>query len=279
MRSLLGGPAAAIVLGAASAAAAAPSVEINHAVVRVIVSPEPRNDVRVEVVKANPRLPLHVWSFAGRTYVDGGLGGMRLRGCHGTVDQPGAVVAGLGEISADAMPQIVVHTPMNARVSAGGAVWGQVGRTEALDLANAGCGDWEVANVRGKLRISVAGSGTVRAGQAGAAELVTAGSGSIHTHEISGPVMAMAVGSGDISLGAVNGPFNARVAGVGRVSAAGGHVTAMRASIAGAGDIDFDGVADSLKASIVGSGDVRVARVSGAVNRAVIGSGAVRVGS
>ena len=280
MRSLLGGLAAAIGLGAAGAAAAAPpTVEIKHAVVRVIVTPEPRADIKVEIVRPNPRLPLKVWSFLGHTYVDGGLSDIRFRSCHGPVQQPSANVAGIGELTADQIPQVVIHTPMSVKVAASGAVWGQVGRSDQLDLANAGCGDWEAANVRGKLKVSLAGSGAVRTGQAGSAELVSAGSGSIHTHEIAGAVSAMDVGSGDIEVGAVNGPFDVRVAGAGRVWAASGHASTMRASIAGAGDIVFDGVADSLKASIVGSGDVRVSRVIGAVDRAIIGSGAVRVGS
>jgi hypothetical protein len=278
MRSLLGALATAIGLCAAGAAAAAPTVEIRRAVARVIVTPEARDDIRVEIVKANPRLPLRVSSFMGHTYVDGGLSDMRIRGCHGPVEQPSATVIGMGEIPADQLPQVVIHTPMNAKIIASSAVWGQVGRSEGLDLANAGCGDWEVANVRDKLRVTIAGSGAVRTGQAGSAELTIAGSGSIQTHEISGPVMAMDVGSGDINVGAVNGTFNVRVAGAGRVWAASGHASIMHASIAGAGDIVFDGVADSLKASIVGSGDVKVNRVVGSVDRAVIGSGAVRVG-
>lgn len=279
MRSLLGVLATAIGVSAAGAAFAAQTVEIKHAVARVIVSPEARSDVQVVVVKANPRLPIRVSRFFGHTTIDGGISDFRFRSCRGTVEQPSASVAGLGELSADQIPQVVIHTPMNVVVGSAGAVWGQVGRADAVELANAGCGDWEVANVRGKLKVSIAGSGAVRTGEAGAAELITAGSGSIRTHEVHGPVEAMDVGSGDINVGAVNGAFNARVAGVGRVWAGGGHAGAMRASIAGAGDIVFEGVADSLKATVVGSGDVKVNKVTGPVEREIIGSGAVHIGS
>jgi len=281
MRRLSGASAAAVGLFWAASAVAAPFspvVEIQSAAAQVVVSPEPRSDILVEVVKANPRLPLRIWRFAGHTYVDGGLN-LRLRGCGQRAGQPYANIAGLGEVSVDALPQIVVHTPLDARVAAGGAVWGKVGRSQNLDFANAGCGDWELANVRGKLKVKQAGSGVTRTGQAGAAELFVAGSGSIVTREVAGPVTAMNFGAGDIDVAALNGAFEARIAGAGRVRVAAGHASAMRASIAGSGGIALDGVADSLKASVTGSGDIRVTRVTGPVSKAIIGSGDVRIGS
>jgi hypothetical protein len=279
MRWFTGALAAASGLALAGAAAAAPSVEISHAVARVIVSPELRSDIKVEIVRANPRLPLRVWSFFGQTHIDGGFAGGRVHGCHGPVSAPSAEVVGIGEVGADAMPRILIHTPMDARIAAGGAVFGQVGRSDSLELANAGCGDWQVGNVRGKMKINVAGAGSVHTGQAGAADLRVAGAGSIFTHDIAGAVEAMNVGSGDIDVASVQGPFNARIAGSGHVKVAGGHASAMQASIAGSGDIALVGVADSLNASVVGSGDVRVLRVTGPVHKAIVGSGDVRIGS
>lgn len=279
MRRLFGALATGAGLFTAGAAFAAPTVDINHAVARVIVSPEPRSDIKVDVVRTNPRLPIRVWTFLGRTYVDGGFGAARVRDCRGPVTAPSVFVAGIGRVDASAMPQIVIHTPMDARVHAGGALFGQVGRSASLDLTNAGCGAWQVGNVRGALRVSIAGSGDVHTGQAGSAELMAAGSGAIVTREIDGPVAAMNLGSGDIEVASVRGAFKARIAGAGRVRVAGGHASAMQASIAGSGDIAMAGVADSLNASVVGSGDVRVTRVTGPVSKAVVGSGAVRVGS
>ncbi|HTX50099.1 MAG TPA: DUF2807 domain-containing protein [Caulobacteraceae bacterium] len=282
MRRLSGACAAMVGLALAATASAAPIdapvVEIRDAVAQVVVSPEPRSDIAVEVTRANPRLPLHVWSFAGHTYIDGGLS-QRLRGCGLRAGQPYAEVLGAGDVGPDAMPTIVIHTPMDARVSASGAVWGKVGRTQSLDFANGGCGDWELANVKGKMKIKQAGSGVTRTGQAASAELSTAGSGSIVTREVAGALTAMNVGSGDIDVAAVNGPFQARVAGSGRVRVASGHASAMQATIAGSGGVALDGVADSLRASVMGSGDVRVTRVTGPVSKAIIGSGEVRIGS
>ena len=86
-------------------------------------------------------------------------------------------------------------------------------------------------------------------------------------------------GSGDIQAGLVNGPLRIRVAGSGGVRARGGQVTDMNVSVAGSGDVSFNGVAATLTANVAGSGDVTVSRVTGAVSKQVAGSGDVRVGT
>ncbi|MEJ0065502.1 MAG: DUF2807 domain-containing protein [Caulobacteraceae bacterium] len=278
MRRLMGAMASASGLCAASLAVAAPSIEINNAAARVTVSPEARSDIRVDIFKPNARLPLRVWTFAGRTYVDGGLSG-RLRGCGLRAGKPVARVLGQPDIPIDVLPLLVVRTPMDARIAVGGQIWGQAGRSNSLELGASGCGAWALGDVRGRLKISQAGSGDTRAGAAGAAELSAAGSGSITTGAVAGPVMATNVGSGDIDVAAVNGPLNARIAGSGQVRVASGRATTMQASIAGAGGVTLNGVAGSLKASVMGSGDVRVAKVTGAVSKSIMGSGVVRIGS
>jgi hypothetical protein len=276
-RQLLGGLATAIFAGLASAAVAAPAVQINDAVARVIVSPEPRGDIKVQVLHGNPRLPLKVWSFLGRTYIDGGLG-RRLRGCGKAQGQPTATVAGVGAVPFAAMPQILIHTPLDANVSAGGAIWGQMGNARSVDLSAAGCGTWALGDVRGAMKINLAGAGEVRTGSANAVELNAAGAGSIATGPIAGPVTAMNLGAGDIDIASINGAFNARIAGTGRIRVNGGRASTMQASIAGSGGIVLNGVAGSLNASVMGSGDIRVGRVIGQVSKTVMGSGAVRVG-
>src|SRR5580704_12812934 len=278
MRRLLGAVAAAGGLCAAADAVAAPSIEISNAAARVTLAPEARRDIKVDIFKPDPRLPLRVWTFAGRTYVDGGLWG-RMQGCGTRGGQPVARVRGRPDIPVDALPLIVVRTPMDARISVGGEVWGQAGRSNSLELGNSGCGGWAVGDVRGRLRVSQAGSGDTRTGAAGAAELSATGSGSISTGAVGGPVATMNVGSGDINIASVNGPLSARIARSGQVRVAAGWATSMQASIAGSGGVTLNGVAGSLRASVMGSGDVRVARVTGAVSKSVMGSGVVRVGS
>lgn len=271
--TLMAAAAACAVAGAASAA----TVEVKDAVARVTVVPENRPDVKVEVIGANPRLPLNVRSFAGRTIVDGDLG-RRIRSCHGSGQNVRIEVRGLGEVAWRDMPQVVIRTPRDAHVEAGGAVFGSVGRAASLELANAGCGDWTVANVEGKLKLSQAGSGNTRTGASGEAKIRVAGSGDVWTAEVRGPLNIDIAGSGDVSVASVSGPLDVRVAGSGDVKVAGGRATTMTVAIAGSGDVDFGGVADSLKARIAGSGDVHAREVRGPISKAVMGSGGVSVG-
>ena len=132
---------ATAVLAAAGAASAAPTVEVKDAVARVTVIPESRSDVKIEIVASNPKLPLQMRSFGGRTIVDGDLD-HKIRECHGTGEHASVHVRGVGDVSWADMPQIVVRTPRDVDIDTGGAVWGTVGRSASLNLGNAGCGDW-----------------------------------------------------------------------------------------------------------------------------------------
>jgi len=270
---------AATLSAGAGAASAAPVIEIRNAVAEVIIVPEPRADIEVRVLRSDPRLPLHVSAFMGRTYVDGGLAG-RIRGCRGSGEMSSVEVWGVGPVDiAAAAPRIVVRAPEDVKVVARGAVFGRVGYARSLDLVNAGCGAWLVADVNGPLKIVEAGTGDARTGRAGAADLVASGSGSIATGPIAGALKVADVGGGSIEVARVDGPIAVEVAGSGRVRIEGGHASAMQASVQGSGDIDLGGVAGALQASVIGSGEVDVARVTGSVERSVIGSGVVRTGS
>jgi hypothetical protein len=264
--------------GRLAASAAPPAVEIKDAVAQVTVIPEERSDIRVEFVSENRRLPLKVKVGRTRTVVDGGLGSQKIRGCSGSGQSATVRVAGLGDVPLKDLPHIVVRTPRDVDVTAGGAVFGSVGRTRNLNLGAAGCGDWTVANVEQGLRISLAGSGDARAGAAGSAKLRVAGSGDISTADVRGRVDVDLAGAGDVRVKSVAGPLDVHVAGSGDVTVDGGRATPMTASVAGSGNIIFNGLAEGLQARIAGSGDVRARRVTGRVKKSVMGSGSVRIG-
>jgi hypothetical protein len=265
---------AAFAAGAASAA----SVEVKDAVARVTVIPENRTDIKIDIVQANRQLPLDVRTFAGRTIVDGRLG-RRIRDCHGSNENVSVHVRGVGTIGWREMPQVVIHTPRDVDLDAGGAVWGSVGRAASVKLGNAGCGDWTVGNVEGAMRISQAGSGDTRTGSAGEAKIRVAGSGDTAVGEIRGPLDVDIAGSGNVGVVSVAGPLDVHIAGSGDVKIASGHATVMTVAVAGSGNVDFGGVAESLKARIAGSGDVRAREVKGAVSKTVMGSGGVTIGN
>lgn len=268
---------AALAATAAAGGAQAASVEIRDAVARVVVSPESRADVVVEVLTRNGRLPLEVRQAGDRVVVDGGLS-RRIMSCSSRGGRTRVHVRGVGEVAYADMPQILIRTPRQVEVAADGAVFGEVGRAASVDLSNAGCGDWLLANVAGRMSIRQVGSGDTRAGAAGEADLQVAGSGDIVTRAIDGRLAIKVAGSGDVLVERVTGPMSVQVAGSGDVKVLSGQASAMDVTIAGSGDVDFGGDAASLSAKVMGSGDVRARAVRGQVTKTVMGSGDVIVG-
>jgi len=268
------------VLGVTAADAA--SIEIQNAIARVTVIPEARSDVAVTIVRDDPHKPLkvRVWPD-GRVVVDGGVFGGLFGGvteCNSHGGKPYVRVFGGETVTYDNMAQVVVHTPLDAHVSGSGAVFGEVGRSDSLDLSTSGCGDWVVANVRGRLSLSSSGSGDIRTGTASEIRVRTAGSGDIYTRAISGGIDANIAGSSDIKIDQVSGPMKVRISGSGNLGVGGGHASDLDVFIAGSGDVSFRGVADNLTAFVAGSGDINVDHVTGVVKKSIAGSGDVNIG-
>ncbi|CAN7190798.1 GIN domain-containing protein [Caulobacter sp. LjRoot300] len=278
MRALLLLASAAAALGFAGTAAADPSVKIKDAVARVVVVPEARGDVKVEFLTTNKSLPLDIRKNGSEVTVDGRLRRNRINGCNTVMGKTVVHVRGIGDVKWEDIPQIVVRVPMDAEVGAAGAVFGSVGRTDHLELSNAGCGDWTVANVRGKLELSQAGSGDTKTGSAGSAEINIAGSGDVKTQEIGGDLEVNIAGSGGVTAASVNGKLEANIAGSGDVTVNGGRSRSVEVSIMGSGNVDFGGEADTAEVSVAGSGDVSIAKVNGPVHKSVAGSGEVNIG-
>ena len=268
---------AAVGLALSAGAANAASLEIKDAVVRVVVIPEARTDIKVEVASQNANLPLDVRTRGDRTVIDGGLR-RRVRSCQSRGSKVVVSVNGVGSVGWNDIPQLVIRTPRDVVIEAGGAVYGSVGRSGNLKVFNAGCGDWTVANVAGRLVFNQAGSGDAKLGSAKTAHLRIAGSGDIDAQKIAEGLEVDLAGSGDVDVVEAGGPLDVKVAGSGDVHVARGRADEMNASIAGSGDISFGGTAQSLNARIAGSGDVRVKDVTGEVKKTVVGSGSITVG-
>ena len=278
MRALLVLAAGAAALGFTGAAAAAPSVKIKDAVARVVVIPEARSDIKVEFITTNKSLPLTVRQVGTETIVDGDLRMNKINSCNSRMGKTTIRVRGVGEVKWEDIPQIAIRTPMNVEIAGAGAVFGSVGRSERLELANAGCGDWTIANVKGRLEIAQAGSGDTNTGTAGQAEISIAGSGSVRTNSIGGDFEVSIAGSGDASAASVGGKVEGSIAGSGDVTIAGGQARSLEVNIMGSGDVTHDGEVGDVEISVAGSGDVRVAKATGAISKHVAGSGDVYIG-
>lgn len=277
-------------VGVIALIAAAPTVaqeaEIEDAVARVIVMVEDRADIGVEITQGTSGLPpLRVTRRGTKVMIDGDLSGRDINECSGNASgasQPGqgafVNVRGVGRVDMTQAPLIVLRTPRAVNVEVEGAVYGSVGRgATSIELSNAGCGSWTVANTTGALSVSLAGSGDVRAGTSASVDASVAGSGDLAAGATRS-LDASVAGSGNVNIASVDGPVDVSVAGSGDVLVRGGRTPRLDVSIAGSGNVDFQGEAGDVDASMVGSGDVRVASVTGSVDRSIIGSGQVTVG-
>jgi len=278
---------------AVAAPASAAEVKIRSAVARVVVIVEDRQDVGVEVTQGQSRLPAIQVRRNGRDVeIDGGLRRSRMwggddgiRSCNSgrsDASQPGqgatVEVRDLGRIRLEDAPMIVLRMPRDVDVSAGGAVFGAVGRgAQSLELSSGGCGNWTVANVDGDMDLAVGGSGSIRAGTSRSLEANVGGSGSISAGA-TGNLKAAVGGSGDVSVASAQGAGDISIGGSGGVTVRGGRMDRLAATIGGSGSVRHDGTAGSLSATIAGSGNVRVAAVTGAVSRTIVGSGNVIIG-
>ena len=306
--------AAAAALACAGAATAAPSLQIRDAAVRVVVIPEARADVKVDVIKTNPNLPLYIGQEGDTVIVDGRLPKW-FAGCHGHGEDTHYEAMGRGDFAAADWPTIVVHTPMDVHVDAGGATLGTVDRAHSVTLNHGGCGDWKVANVEGQLEARLSGVGDIETGTSGSAHLTLSGAGNMHAGAVrsdltarvsgvgsivtttsasadmdvsgSGSVRSGAVagglhtsisGTGSVNVERIQGPLNAHISGTGSLNVSNGEVTDMEAHVSGTGGVRFGGTAQTLDAHVSGVGSVVVAKVTGNVNKSVSGIGSVRVG-
>lgn len=287
--------AAALMTGATPALAKpGAEVQIEHAVARVVVIIEDRSDIGVEIDQGTSGLPaLRVERRGNEIRIDGGLGqrvaGMRVRDRISNCDsgpsnaaRPGegatVEVRGMGRIDVAKAPMIVIRAPRDVNVGASGAVFGSIGRgARSVDLGNAGCGRWDVANVDGDVSISQAGSGDVRAGTSAALEVSIAGSGSVSAGATRALELSSA-GSGDLAVASVEGPVEISLVGSGDVLVRGGTASRLEVSSMGSGDVAFRGTVGDVEVSSMGSGDVSVARVTGNVSRSSMGSGDVHIG-
>lgn len=285
---------AAIAAPAFAQSGEGPEVEIRHAVARVAVIVEDRADVAVEVEQGSSGLPaIQVSRVGNEVRIDGGLRrrgffnrGDGIRECRSGPDnapRPGdgasVEVRDHGRINISDAPLIVIRTPRQVDVSASGAVFGSVGRgASSVELGNAGCGDWNVANTEGPVSLSIAGSGDIRAGNSTSLDVSIAGSGSA-TAGATRELDASIAGSGNVTVARIDGPVDVSIAGSGDVLVRDGTSPDVDISILGSGDVSFGGVAGNVDVSLAGSGDVTIAQATGSVSRSIAGSGDIRIGS
>ncbi|HEY1880880.1 MAG TPA: hypothetical protein VGG68_13205 [Caulobacteraceae bacterium] len=268
---------AAAWLTSAALAQAAPRLEIRGLAGQVTIIPEARADIAVGFLGKSRQFPVKVRRSGDLTVIDGGME-HRIKGCPLIDGEHQVRVSGVGFLSLRELPNLVIRTPRNMWVVAGDGVSGVVGRTESLDLENRGCGDWTIANVRGRLRLTQLGAGQLSAGAAGESNLNVAGGGRIAVRQVAGILTAVSTGEGSVYVTEVDGPVVGRVAGSGVIEVTRGGAPEINVQVAGSGAVRFGGSAGAVIASVAGDGEVDVARASGPVTRRIFGPGRIKVG-
>jgi hypothetical protein len=268
--------------------ASAGQLLIRDAVVEVRVIPQDRQDIEVHIQRANPKLPLTVENgLGGDVIVDGGqrygfwkflLLGHTTDCGHADDGERRVHVWGVGDLNESDLPQLIVLTPRDARISTSGATFGTIERSSAVRLSVAGCDRWTIANVEGALELHDSGVSVIHAGTAGSLDVRTAGMSDVTTHEIANGAEYHVSGIGKMHSLAVSGPIKVHIAGHADVTIDGGHASDIDVHIAGSGRLYDAGDAATLEAAIAGSGDINVAHVSGAVTKSIAGAGTVTVG-
>ena len=265
---------AAIAAFTATAASAATEVELRDMAAKVVVQPENRSDVELKVVYGNAKVPVIMVHTEGDTFIaDGKLKHKNLE-CK---DNGATYIEGMGTVAQGDLPTVYIKVPMDAKVSAGGATYGTLGKSTSLELDEGGCGKWTVDDVAGKAEINIGGSGDVTTGNMGDAEINIGGSGNFNG-AAANALEANIGGNGDIVLNRINGNAEVNIGGSGNVKMLDGQASRLEVNIAGSGDVRFGGTAKDVEANIVGSGDVRVKAVTGNISKTVMGSGSVIVG-
>lgn len=257
MRIAIGvGVIAAALAGQATAA----ELVFRDAVARVVVIPEARSDIQVEVQQGRNGAPaVQVSRSADSVTV---YGDSRTRQCNSDGDGGGWVkLRGGPRIDMDDAAVVTIRAPLSLRISGGGPVWGQVGRTENLSIDQTGCASWTIANVAGTLETELTNGASVRGGTAGTARLGATNGGAVRIVQ-AGKLDARATNGGAVKAGAVSGEVNANASGGGVVSIEGGATRVLTGNAHGGAVIKHGGRVGELSIAANGGSSIKVAQAS-----------------
>jgi hypothetical protein len=276
--SLLLAAAGLMLAATAAPALAAPEVRLEGVAARVIILSEARNNITAEVKPGKAGgVPTPTLQVQGvNMVISAGLSKSRMENCRANAER---IKLGFWNSTPVAdLPVVTVHVPRDVVVVADGAIVGEIGQAQSVNLEQKRCSYWRIGDVAGPLNLSLSGLGDVRAGSSGSALLRVAGLGDVRVRS-TGALTSTMSGMGDLVVDEVNGPVDAALSGMGDLRVRGGHATTLRLRLSGMGDLSFGGVADSLEASASGMGSIHVSKVTGAVHKSQSGMASIHVGN
>jgi hypothetical protein len=245
-------------------------IEIRHAAARIVVTPEDRADISIEI--DNPgQLPMpEIHAEDGQLIVEGRLRG-RIQEClEDAVD-----VRGYGVIAAPELPLITIRAPRTLSLDIGSGSVTRIGPSQTLEAAFSGCGSADIGDVAETLGLDLSGAGAVNAGAARVLKADMAGSGALRVGAVAERAEIDLAGSGEVDLASLTGALALDGAGSGSFRLGGGALTEANIDLAGSGDVEIAAPVQHLQVSIVGSGDVDVAGAVGDIDADIAGSGGI----
>jgi hypothetical protein len=274
MRIVLATAAAALAAAMAGEAAAAELV-LDQAVARVVVIPEARSDIQVEVAQGrNGAPPVRVSRSGDSVTVSGGS---RVRMCNFDTEDGGWIMLSKSgpRVDMEDFASVTVRAPRDVRISGGGgAILGSIGRSQTLTMEQSGCAHWTAGDVAGPLQAEMSTGANLRAGTVPTARLNATSGGAVRVVRAD-RLDATATAGGVIKANAAPGVVVATATGGGVVTIDGGSTRSLTGTATGGAHIRHKGRVGELEASASGGAVIKVEHAGRVLSRYAHGGSSV----
>lgn len=262
-------------------AASAAELVIDGAMARIVVVPEARSDLQVEVAPgSNSMLAVQVRRAGDRVVLRSNL---VARSCSSRGDGADAwremtvrFTNGARARMAEA-PVITVHAPRDLTISGQGPVSGVVGPMRNLTVRYDKCGHWKAANVAGRLDVLATRGAAVSAQDVGYGVFRADHGGAVAAESVADlDIDARNGGAVSVERAAGRARLNGEAGGA--ISVSGGRARDLQVTAVSGAAVSFGGRAGRVNASAQGGAVVSIAQADGPVTRSSGGGAILSIG-
>ena len=274
MRVVLGTGAAALAVAMAGQVAAAELV-FDDVVARVVVIPEARSDIQVEVAPGRNGAPTVRVSRSGDTVTVSS--GSRVRQCNFDGENGSWIVLKGGpRVDMEDAASVTVRAPRDVRIAGHGAIQGSIGRSQTLTIEQSGCANWTAGDVAGALTADMSTGASLRAGSTPTANLTATAGGSVRVVRAD-RLEASATAGGVVKAMTAPGMVTATATGGGVVSIDGGSTRSLAGTATGGAHIRHKGRVGDLDVNAQGGAVIRIAHAARVLSSSAHGGSSVVV--
>jgi hypothetical protein len=269
------GAAAGVLAAALAGQAGAAELMFHDVVARVIVIPEARPDIQVEVRQGSERAPVVSVTRSGDDVTLSGR--LNMQQCNFDDEGRGWIRARGGpRLDFDEVAYVTVRTPRSVSISGGGAILGSIGRSQELSLSQDGCANWTAADVAGALQAELSNGANLRAGAVSSARLRADNGGAVRIVRAD-RLDARATNGGHVAAGAIPGLVTAVATDGGMVSIDGGASRGLSAEAHDGGAVRHKGRVGELRATATDGAMINVEHAARVVSSYASDAGSVIV--